>query len=120
MWRWLFVVIYAGVIWTVSAIPGSALPGVAVSDKLIHAAEFGGLAYLFCRAFWAQMPTRPRYCIMAMSVLATIACGVLDEIHQLSVPQRTASVGDAIADGLGVCLAVWLWWWAGARWPWLR
>ena len=120
VWRWLLVVVYAGLIWTVSAIPGSTLPSVSVSDKVIHVAEFGILAYLLCRALWVQMPRHPRYCIMLLSGLATIAWGVLDEIHQLSVPYRTAAVSDAVADSLGACLAVWAWWWAGARWPWLR
>ena len=120
VWRWLLVVLYAGIIWTVSAIPGSTLPGVAVSDKVIHVAEFGVLAYLLCRALGSQMPTRSRYCIMLLSGLATIAWGVLDELHQLRVPNRTAAVSDVMADGLGACLAVWAWWWAGARWFWLR
>jgi VanZ family protein len=120
MWHWLLVVLYAGLIWTVSAIPGSTLPDVAVSDKIIHVVEFGVLAFLLCRALWAWTSVRSRYCIMLFSVLATTAWGVLDEFHQLSVPYRTAAVGDVVADSLGSLLAVWCWWWAGRRWPWLR
>lgn len=118
--RWLLVFVYISSIFAVSAIPGGTLPKVDISDKLLHVVEFGILAFLLCRALRAQVPTYSRYCIMVISILATIGYGATDEVHQLLVAQRTSDLADLVADGLGACLAAWGWYKAGTHWSWLQ
>jgi VanZ family protein len=118
--RWLLVLIYASAIFAASALPSDSLPSLSVSDKLVHAAEFGILAFLLCRAFRAHLPGRSRYFIMVISVLATIAYGASDEAHQWLVAGRTTDLADLAADSLGACLAAWGWVKAGTHWTWLQ
>ena len=82
--------------------------------------EFGGLAFLLCRAFRAQLPTRSRYFIMVISIVATIGYGLLDETHQWFVAGRTPDLADLVADSLGACLVAWGWMKAGTHWTWLQ
>jgi hypothetical protein len=118
--RWLLVLIYAGAVFAVSALPGDSVPHLGVSDKLLHATEFGILTFLLCRALRAHLPTRSHYFIMVVSILATIGYGVIDEAHQLLVAGRTTDVADLVADSLGACLIAWGWVKAGAHWAWLQ
>jgi VanZ family protein len=118
--RWLLVLIYASAIFVASALPGDNLPSLRVSDKLVHAAEFGILAFLLCRALRAHLPSHSRYFIMVVSILATIAYGASDEAHQWLVAGRTTEFADLAADSLGACLAAWGWVKAGTHWPWLQ
>lgn len=119
-WRWLLVLGYSGSIFVVSAIPGNALPALKISDKLLHAVEFGGLAVLFCRALSVQMPMRSRRFVLAVSLITAMGYGAVDEAHQLLVPRRMADFADFVADSLGALLGGWGWLWGGTRWPWLR
>ena len=118
--RWLLVLIYTSAIFALSALPGSSLPSLNISDKVVHATEFGILAILLCRAFHLHWPDRSRYFSMLVSILATVGYGVLDESHQWFVAGRTADVVDLAADSLGACLAAWAWVKAGAHRSWWR
>jgi hypothetical protein len=118
--RWGLVLAYMGCIFVVSAIPGTDLPHVHMSDKVEHAAEYGVLALLLCRALWVYMPTRSRYSIMGIAIVASIVYGASDEIHQLFVPHRSSDLADLVADSVGACLAAWGWVKAGAYWAWVR
>jgi len=119
-WRWGFLVGYTAGIFLLSAIPGHALPTVRVSDKLIHAVEFGLLAVLLCRALRVSVTTWSHSRIIFVSALIAIFYGATDEFHQLFVPQRSAELVDLAADSLGATLAVWGWFKAGTRWTWLQ
>lgn len=117
--RWAFVVGYAVCIFTISAIPGNALPHVSMSDKLIHAGVFGLLGLLTCRALKVCLPTWPQASIALLSVFVTVFYGVTDELHQLFVPQRMVELADVAANSVGAVLAAAGWAVAGKRWPWL-
>lgn len=79
------------------------LPGL---DKLLHGVEFGILALLLrwslAAARWAPDP-RGRD---ALAVTLAVVYGVSDELHQLLVPGRDASIWDALADAGGALLAI--------------
>lgn len=84
-------------------LPDSALfPGM---DKILHAFAFGCFAFSF--SYWLgrdMWNSKPAVCVFIVCVVA--ACyGASDEIHQMFVPGRDASVYDWIADCIGALAA---------------
>jgi VanZ family protein len=63
------------------------------------------------------MITRSSLHVAMVSALAAICYGLIDEAHQLWVPQRLADVADLAADSCGALLAAWGWLKVGERWP---
>lgn len=120
VWRWGVLMGYMVCIFTLSGMPGRSLPSMHVSDKLLHAGEYGLLGLLMCRALAGHLPTWPRARIAMLSALAASFYGATDEFHQLFVPQRSAEFVDFVMDGLGATLAAWGWCQAAARWKWLQ
>jgi VanZ family protein len=114
------VLAYASLIFFLSSLPGKVIPTVRISDKVVHAIEFGGLTLLLCRALRAQVPTRSPHYVALVSILATIGYALGDEAHQLFTPQRTADMADVTADSLGTLLTAWGWLKGGERWPWMQ
>ncbi|QTQ12559.1 VanZ family protein [Treponema parvum] len=80
-------------------LPGSILfPG---SDKLLHAFAFGCFAFAF--SYWldrGKWAVNPHICVFIVCIAGAVY-GVSDEIHQIFVPGRDASVYDWIADCAG-------------------
>ena len=113
-WYWGPVVGLAGVIFYLSALshPEDQLPLFLfkeVSDKVLHAVEYGILA-LFCyRAFrWASGPVVAQQAAMLAIVTASVF-GVTDEVHQLFVPFRESSWQDWLADTVGAVIGTMSW-----------
>lgn len=84
-------------------LPDSALfPGM---DKVLHAFAFGCFAFSF--SYWLDTDmwkSKPAVCVLIVCIAA--ACyGASDEIHQMFVPGRDASVYDWIADCTGAFAA---------------
>ena len=84
-------------------LPDSALfPG---ADKILHAFAFGCFAFSF--SYWLgrdRWKSKPAVCVLIVCIAA--ACyGASDEIHQMFVPGRDASVYDWIADCTGALAA---------------
>lgn len=82
-----------------------SFPGL---DKFLHACAFGSfaftLSYWFSTDKWLGKPLK--YCTI---VCCIVACyGISDEIHQIFVPGRDASIYDWFADCAGAVLAVFL------------
>lgn len=102
---WLPVILWAGVIFTLSAIP-SLGTGLGTWDvvlrKLAHVAEFGVLGALLQRALGRE----------PLALLLGSAYAVTDEIHQTFVAGRQGSPLDWLVDTLGVAAGVLLY----ARW----
>jgi VanZ family protein len=69
--------------------------------KIVHAAEFGLLWFLWLRAF--------RYRAPWWAVAVTIGYAATDEVHQHFVHGRIGSPLDWAIDGAGVAAAFWLW-----------
>lgn len=68
-------------------------------DKLFHAAAWALLAALIALGARAR-GWRPR-AILALAIALAIAYGVVDELHQSTVPGRDASLLDLVADAVG-------------------
>ena len=95
---WMSTVGYMGLIFFLSSQEkfGFTLP--ANSDKIIHAVVYMPLGFLFYMSLRASGARN--YVLVAASLLACIY-GISDEIHQLFVPGRYASLGDVVADAVG-------------------
>jgi len=111
---WVPVALYAGVIFYLSAQshPEEQLPSFLlkdVSDKVLHAVEYGILALLCYRAFrWAAGPAVVRQAVVLAIVTASVY-GVTDEVHQFFVPFRESSWLDWLADTIGAAIGVISW-----------
>lgn len=73
-------------------------------DKLVH---FGAYGLMGALAWQARLSNAPTARWLAAALFASLF-GVSDELHQAFVPGREASLGDLLADGLGVLCGVWL------------
>lgn len=96
-YNWAPVLAYFILIFILSSLPLHA-PGH--SDKIIHFFEFFFMGFLTTRGILLSFNLSRFYGVLSGSALAALF-GVLDEVHQLFVPARQASVGDALADSLG-------------------
>ena len=113
-WYWVPVALYAGAIFFLSAQshPEDQLPSFLlkdVSDKVLHAVEYGILALLCYRAFrWAAGPAVAQQAVVLAIVTASVF-GVTDEMHQAFVPLRDVSWQDWLADTIGAIIGALSW-----------
>jgi len=107
-WRWLPVVLWLALIFTMSSIPlnGHVVRLFRHQDKLIHIIEYGILGCLLARAVFFPGVSVYRYwgCI-GVAVLV----GAADEFHQSFIPGRMMDWKDLLADTTGALIFVWLW-----------
>ena len=114
LWYWVPVALYAGTIFCLSSQshPEEQLPSFLiedVSDKVLHAVEYGILALLCYRAFrWATGPAVARQAVVLAIVTASVY-GITDEVHQLFVPFRESSWQDWLADTIGATIGAISW-----------
>jgi VanZ family protein len=106
---WLPVILWAGLIFTLSAIP-SLGTGLGTWDlvlrKLAHMAEYAALGALLVRAVQRE----------PLAVLLGSAYAATDEVHQAFVAGRHASPLDWLIDTAGVIAGVLLYTrWAATR-----
>jgi VanZ family protein len=100
---WLPPLIYMAVIFHLSS-ESDPLPQLTahVWDKFLHAAEYGGLAVLVCRALIGERVTWIRAVLLA--IVISSAYGATDEWHQSFVPSRNSDVRDWLTDNIGAML----------------
>jgi glycopeptide antibiotics resistance protein len=105
-----------GLYW-LSSIPGEVDPNAPLLSSivawtppalqnLLHIPVFGILAWLWHRTLraWIHTPRR----LIAWTLALSAGYGVLDELHQLQVPGRFASLTDMVLNILGTGIALWL------------
>ncbi len=113
-WYWVPVALYAGVIFYLSAQshPEEQLPSFLlkdVSDKVLHAVEYGILGLLCYRAFrWAAGPAVAQQAVV-LAIMTASVYGVTDEVHQFFVPFRESSWLDWLADTIGAAIGAISW-----------
>lgn len=98
---WWMVVVWVAFVEVLTSLPGSALPSVSVPfriDWVAHFCLYGMLGLLLARAARESLWPWQRLVLVA---LAISAFGVLDELHQLFIPGRSAEVGDWLMDTAG-------------------
>jgi VanZ family protein len=106
---WLPVLAYIALIFFISSQPQLAPPfHFTNGDKLAHTLEYGGLGFLLVRAFRTRPALGPvAGGLLALAIGLAIAGG--DEIYQRSIPGRTSSADDWLADGAGLVFAQLAW-----------
>ena len=104
---WLPVLLYCVVIFIQSAYPSVVqLQDVPFGDKYLHFTGYALLGILFFRAFRSSHGGNRLFMVALLSISASTAYGISDEIHQYFVPCRSADVMDALADMVGSGMGV--------------
>jgi VanZ family protein len=107
---WLFLMI---IIFIQSSIGSLKLPDIEfdLADKIVHFLIFGILGILMARGLrnLGNKTIKDNY--LSITILVCILYGASDEIHQYFVPGRYSSLGDWIADALGIVIMVWVYHW---------
>ena len=101
--RWVPPALWAAALLLATSWPNPNVPAVGEGDKVVHAAMYGGLAWLVARAEPSLARRAPWQLLVA---LVLSAFGALDEWHQQLIPGRSASVADWAADTAGIALAL--------------
>ncbi len=100
---WLPVVLWAGVIFYLSSVPGLSSGWGVFWDvlwrKFAHAGEFTILNWLLWRALRAHNLSFSRALILSLA--AVIFYAISDEVHQYFVPDRQCRLLDVGIDSLG-------------------
>jgi VanZ family protein len=114
---WLPVVVLCAAIFIQSSFPSpEALPTFPFSDKLMHAAAYGLLAALICRATNSHARWRCRWQrIFLTGVIAASLYGLSDEWHQSFVAARSSDAADFLADVAGSIVGSGLFLWGLRR-----
>jgi len=120
MWRWLPVILWAVLIFLISADPQpySLIPANGNRERqsdqnerlgrTLHTLEYGVLAALALRGLvWDGKPT-PRLAMLAWA--GCVLYGLSDEVHQVFVPGRAFQLSDLALDALGALVGVSLAW----------
>jgi VanZ family protein len=77
---------------------------VPLEDKGVHFLEYGALCFFIAHAMAVTWPGREPSAFFT-TVVATVALGLLDEMHQSFVPGRFSDVLDLVADTIGALAA---------------
>ncbi|MBW2415271.1 MAG: VanZ family protein [Deltaproteobacteria bacterium] len=105
-WRWGPAVAWAALILflgsrPIADLPLPAFPGL---DKALHASIYGVLGFLAVRGLETPGPWRA----LAWGAVIGFSWGFLDEWAQSATPNRTAELGDLLADVAGAAAGGWL------------
>ena len=109
--RWLYFLpafLFMGAIWWMSSHPvPETVHAWPVLDemKLTHLIEYSLLALLWLIGFFGSAPRRPEV-VYPLTVCLTFLWGISDEIHQIFVPSRTATISDALTDLVAAVICV--------------
>ncbi|MDR1799750.1 MAG: VanZ family protein [Bifidobacteriaceae bacterium] len=114
-------IIWAVVIFILSAIPGDAFPPrPSFTNVLAHGAAYALLGALVFGALHRPRPQAGAK-VTVLTLLAAIGLaslyGVTDELHQILTPGRVADPWDWLTDTVGATLGGLAAWWLLSRWP---
>jgi hypothetical protein len=108
---WLPPIIWSGLIYYLSSIPGLN-SGLGVWDlilrKIAHMTEFGILAALLIRGLRNTWRWLAPAGVFILAGTLSLAYAFSDEVHQAFVPGRGPSLHDVAFDGAGIVIALWI------------
>ncbi len=104
---WGAVIAYAAAIFVASSLPAPApeVAQVPVSDKALHALEYGLLAVLLAMALATTRDPRLGSQPALLAFIVAALYGVSDEFHQTFVPSRIGDPIDLAWDVAGAAIA---------------
>jgi len=105
-WRfWFPVLLYITLIFTVSSIQNLRVPAFpGLSDKLVHACEYGILGFLVVRALRGTTVTTTVPAAL-VAILLGLGVALADELYQAYVPGRMSDPLDFAADAAGLAVS---------------
>jgi len=102
---WLPVLICMGIIFYFSSIPGSLIPSLfKYQDILLHLSIYFTLAYFFSRALKNTYIKLSKDKNFWFTVIFSFFYGILDEFHQIFVPQRFFDIFDIFINTIGIVI----------------
>ncbi len=104
---YLPLIVYWIVLFTATSIPAQSVPSFGVGDKFSHFFAYLILAVLLYLAvsFQEKFMFAKRYAsLLTMAVI--LLYGVLDELHQMLIPGRSAEFLDWTADAAGTICGI--------------
>jgi VanZ family protein len=105
------VVAYMALIFVLSSRrPPEPIEKLGVSDSWLHLVEYGVLGVLLADLAWARTRRVSWWVLVPLPALLGALYGLSDEWHQSFVPDRDASVADAIMDVAGAWLGATAYW----------
>lgn len=109
--RSLPLVIWCGVIFLFSQMPGSGLNAepplwYVIERKSAHVFEYAVLMLLAWRYFSDRFRSESQRRLLMLSATFVLVYGMLDELHQFFIFGRGARFTDVAVDGLGIALAL--------------
>ena len=107
----IFVYTPLALIWVLlfilTSLPGSELPAIKVSDKVLHFISYEVLGIFLYLTLVIQNQIKLMKTFPALSALmVAVVYGGFDEIHQSVIPGRSCDIYDWIADICGALCAV--------------
>ena len=111
-WR-ILIIVYIAATFAISSVRGNALVPlgwVLKKDLILHAIEFGILAWLVLSYLFSTGKLLPWW---RSALLTTIVCAVvggLNELWQSYIPGRFSSPSDAVANVVGTILMIVVFW----------
>lgn len=101
------LIIYWIVLFTATTIPVERLPSVGISDKFSHFLAYFVLAVLVYLTLIYQRKSKFLFDKAAtVTIVIGLFYGVVDELHQMLVPGRSAETLDWVADAFGTFAGV--------------
>ncbi len=97
--------VYGGAVYYISSLSRVTVAGL-IPDYILHPAEYAGLTLLIIRALNGGLRRRIPGSVHLWGVGLAVLYAISDEVHQLHVPRRTASLKDVLSDTLGAVLAI--------------
>ena len=105
VWHVVPLLAYLALVFYGGSLPGSQLPRVVWSDKVVHLVGFSVMQVLAFRAMRYGWPRRAAGWQLSGSVLFASAAGAGLELLQCFLPHRSAELLDWVADTIGALVS---------------
>jgi len=103
----LSLIVYWIILFIATSIPAQSVPSFGVGDKVNHFLAYLILAVLlFLTLSFQEKSMFAKRNAALLTIAVILLYGVLDELHQMLVPDRSAEFLDWVADGVGAICGV--------------